>query len=121
MGSSLLSEDGGCRRLTDRRLLCFKQAGSQNSRNLLTVPISAKSVNILAVRREFERNRRSACRLRQIYPANMTDQLADIVWSALTTGHQHLALVNGAVRKYPAEVAPFAAFAKGLPTSEAIH
>jgi ribosomal protein S18 acetylase RimI-like enzyme len=51
----------------------------------------------------------------------MTDQLADIVWSALTTGHQHLALVNGAVRKYPAEVAPFAAFAKGLPTSEAIH
>jgi len=49
----------------------------------------------------------------------MTDQLADIVWSALTTGHEHLALVNGGVRKYPADVAPFAAFAEGLPAEEA--
>jgi len=47
------------------------------------------------------------------------DQLADIIWSALTTGHQHLALVNGNVRKYPADVAPFAAFAEGLPTHNA--
>jgi len=49
----------------------------------------------------------------------MSDQLADIVWSALTTGHQHLALVNGGVRKYPADVAPFAAFKPGLPLEEA--
>jgi len=49
----------------------------------------------------------------------MTDQLADIVWSALTTGHEHLALVQGGVRKYPADVAPFAAFAEGLPAEEA--
>jgi len=47
------------------------------------------------------------------------DQLADIVWSALTTGHQHLALVSGGVRKYRANVAPFAAFAPGLPAEEA--
>jgi ribosomal protein S18 acetylase RimI-like enzyme len=49
----------------------------------------------------------------------MTDQLADIVWSALTTGHQHMALVNRGVRKYPADVAPFAAFAPNLPSEEA--
>jgi hypothetical protein len=29
----------------------------------------------------------------------MADQLADIVWSSLTTGHEHLALVHGGVRK----------------------
>ena len=39
----------------------------------------------------------------------MQDQLADIVWSSLTTGHQHLALIEGGVRKYPADIAPFAA------------
>ena len=50
---------------------------------------------------------------------NMTDQLADIVWSSLTTGHEHLALVNGGVRKYPVDVTPFAAFAPGLPAKEA--
>jgi GNAT superfamily N-acetyltransferase len=44
------------------------------------------------------------------YSANMPDQLADIVWSALTTGHQKLALINEGVRKYPGNVAPFAAF-----------
>jgi ribosomal protein S18 acetylase RimI-like enzyme len=49
----------------------------------------------------------------------MPDQLADIVWSALTTGHQHLALINGDVRKYPSDVAPFAAFASNLPAEEA--
>jgi ribosomal protein S18 acetylase RimI-like enzyme len=49
----------------------------------------------------------------------MNDPLADIVWSALTTGHQDLALVHGGVRKYPADVAPFAAFADGLPAEEA--
>jgi ribosomal protein S18 acetylase RimI-like enzyme len=46
-------------------------------------------------------------------------QLADIVWGALTTGHEHLALVLGRVRKYPADVAPFAAFAADLPEHEA--
>jgi ribosomal protein S18 acetylase RimI-like enzyme len=55
-----------------------------------------------------------------IYAANMADQLADIVWSALTTGHEHLALVSGGVRKYPADVAPFAAFAANLPAEEAV-
>lgn len=49
----------------------------------------------------------------------MTDQLANIVWSALTTSHGHLALVHGGVRKYPADVAPFAAFAEGLAGEEA--
>jgi ribosomal protein S18 acetylase RimI-like enzyme len=73
----------------------------------------------LAAGLKFERNRRSVCRLGQIYPANMTDQLADIVWSALTTGHQHLALVSGGARKYSADVAPFAAFAEGLSAEEA--
>ena len=49
----------------------------------------------------------------------MTDQLADIVWSALTTGHQQLLplVYLGTVRrlrKYPADIAPFAAFAADL-------
>ena len=113
---------GGCRRLTDRHLLCFKQAGSENLRNLLTVPIPAKSVNNFAAGRSFRRNRRSVTGRGPIYAARMisgTDQLADIVWSSLTTGHQHLALAQGGVRKYPADVAPFAAFAEGLPAPEA--
>jgi len=50
----------------------------------------------------------------------MPDQLADIVWYALTTGHQNLAQVQGSVRKYPADVAPFAAFAEGLAGEQAI-
>lgn len=49
----------------------------------------------------------------------MPDQLVDIVWSALTTGHSHLALVHGGVRKYPVDIAPFTAFAPGLPAEEA--
>jgi len=81
--------------------------------------MSAKSVNILAARRKFNRNQRSVWHPRRLYPARMPHQLADIVWSALTTGHEHLALVNGGVRKYPVDVAPFAAFAQGLSTEEA--
>jgi ribosomal protein S18 acetylase RimI-like enzyme len=49
----------------------------------------------------------------------MADPLADIVWSALTTGHQDLALASGGVRKYPVDVAPFAAFAPDLPAERA--
>jgi GNAT superfamily N-acetyltransferase len=49
----------------------------------------------------------------------MNDPLANIVWSALTTGHQDLALVHDGVRKYPADVAPFAAFAEDLPAANA--
>lgn len=49
----------------------------------------------------------------------MTHQLADIVWSSLSTGHQHLALASGGVRKYPADIAPVAAFAEGLSLHEA--
>jgi len=119
MGSSILAEGGGCRRLTDRNLLCFKQAGSQNSGNLLTVPISVKSVNIFAVRHTSGATGGVLEQGYEIYSVSMPDKLADIVWSALTTGHEHLALVHGGVRKYPANVAPFAAFAKGLAPEEA--
>jgi ribosomal protein S18 acetylase RimI-like enzyme len=69
---------------------------------------------------EFPRKRRSSSAPPPIYSAKkMNDPLADIVWSALTTGHQDLALVHGGVRKYPADVAPYAAFAKGLPAANA--
>jgi ribosomal protein S18 acetylase RimI-like enzyme len=51
--------------------------------------------------------------------ASPEQQLADIVWSALTTGHRDLALARGGVRKYPADVAPFAAFADTSPEAAA--
>jgi ribosomal protein S18 acetylase RimI-like enzyme len=38
--------------------------------------------------------------------------LADPIWNALRTSHQHLALTAGLASKYPAEVAPFAAVAE---------
>jgi ribosomal protein S18 acetylase RimI-like enzyme len=42
----------------------------------------------------------------------------DPVWHALNTQHRHLALVEGDARRYPADVAPFAALAK--PTESAL-
>ena len=37
------------------------------------------------------------------------DPLARSIWVALTTSHEHLALTDGLAKRYPAEVAPFAA------------
>jgi hypothetical protein len=40
----------------------------------------------------------------------MLDSLDNPIWSALTTGHQHLARSHGLARRYPPDVSPFAAF-----------
>jgi N-acetylglutamate synthase-like GNAT family acetyltransferase len=40
----------------------------------------------------------------------MLDSLDNPIWSALTTEHQHLARSHGLARRYPPDVAPFAAF-----------
>jgi ribosomal protein S18 acetylase RimI-like enzyme len=41
--------------------------------------------------------------------------LDDPVWSALTTGHAHLARGDALARRYPADIAPFAAMASTSP------
>ncbi len=43
--------------------------------------------------------------------------LASAVWQALTTSHQHLALVHGRARRYPAAIAPFAALQEPTPAA----
>src|ERR1700754_182739 len=40
------------------------------------------------------------------------DLFTDPVWSALTSQHSHLAVIEGDARRYPVNVAPFAALAK---------
>lgn len=47
------------------------------------------------------------------------DPFADAIWNALRSSHQHLALSCGQAAKYPMDIAPFAALAKG--TTEAIR
>ena len=37
------------------------------------------------------------------------DPLQDAIWGALTSSHRHLAQVHGAARRYPKNIAPFAA------------
>ena len=49
----------------------------------------------------------------------MTDHAAyldDPAWSALTGPHAALALVDGDARRYPADVSPFAAVGRAMPT-----
>jgi GNAT superfamily N-acetyltransferase len=41
-----------------------------------------------------------------------TELFTDPVWSALNTRHGHLAVIEGDARRYPVDVAPFAALAK---------
>jgi hypothetical protein len=40
------------------------------------------------------------------------DLFTDPVWHALTSQHSHLAVIEGDARRYPVNVAPFAALAK---------
>ncbi len=40
------------------------------------------------------------------------DLFMDPVWHALNSRHSHLALIEGSARRYPSDVAPFAALAK---------
>jgi GNAT superfamily N-acetyltransferase len=40
------------------------------------------------------------------------DLFTDPVWHALTSKHSHLAVIDGDARRYPVDVAPFAALAK---------
>jgi GNAT superfamily N-acetyltransferase len=49
--------------------------------------------------------------------ATPDDPLANAIWNALHSGHQHLALTSGLATKYPANVAPFAALAEVSPTA----
>jgi ribosomal protein S18 acetylase RimI-like enzyme len=52
-------------------------------------------------------------------PAGLPAELfTDPVWHALNTRHSHLALIAGDARRYPVDVAPFAALAK--PTERAL-
>ena len=48
-----------------------------------------------------------------------TQPLDNLIWNALTTRQAHLAVVNGAARQFPTDVAPFVAIAE--PTPAAYH
>lgn len=48
-------------------------------------------------------------------PSAIHDALANVLWGALTTSQQHLALTHGQARRYRPDVAPFAALEQGTP------
>ena len=49
----------------------------------------------------------------------LPDPLPTIIWEALTTSHAHLAQTHRHARRYPGDIAPFAALEH--PTPEALH
>ena len=51
--------------------------------------------------------------------STLPDPLLDAIWNALTTSQAHLALTHGHARRFPADIAPFAALAES--TADALH